>query len=338
MARRWVAVLLGGGVLVLATSCAAPAEEPSQDSVSAEPKAAAPAAPVRELESVATPTATADDSPDPSPTTRSAAGTALATLETLAVKGRAPMTAYDRDAFGQAWLDTDRNGCDTRNDTLTRHLEDRAYETGTRGCVVSSGLLHDAYTGTAIRFVKGDGFLVDIDHVVPLGNAWATGAQRWPAKKRAALANDPLNLLPVDAAANRQKGDGDAATWLPPNKGYRCEYVARQVSVKAKYGLWVTPAEAGAISHVLSACPGHLLPRDSGAPTTAPVDVGTPRTRPAAGQPVTRGTGHSPRGGSASVHFVNCDAARAAGAAPVHVRDAGYGRHLDRDGDGSGCE
>jgi hypothetical protein len=78
--------------------------------------------------------------------------------------------------------------------------------------------------------VRGGGSEVDIDHVVALGDAWQKGAQLWPYGKRVALANDPFNLLAVSASANRQKGDGDAATWLPANKSFRCIYVARQVA------------------------------------------------------------------------------------------------------------
>jgi hypothetical protein len=259
--------------------------------------------------------------------TRGPAGrnTALAALATLPVKGRAPMTRYDRDQFGQAWLDTNRNGCDTRNDILARDLTARE----TRNCVIESGTLDDRYTATRIAFVRGDGDLVDIDHVVALGNAWATGAGRWDIRKRAALANDPMNLLAVDAGANRQKGDGDAATWLPANKGYRCRYVARQVAVKAKYRLWVTASERDAIARVLARCPGQVLPPDSGAPLLSPVGVNAPRrTRASSRPPAANG----------SVYYRNCDAARAAGAAPVHRGDPGYGSHLDRDGDGVGCE
>jgi hypothetical protein len=177
---------------------------------------------------------------------------ALAALSLLPVKGRAPMTGYDRDRFGQAWLDADRNGCDTRNDILGEHLQAVTLEGN--GCVVATGSYEDPYTGSRIDYWQGHGALIDIDHVVSLGNAWATGAFGWPIKKRAAFANDPLNLLPTDAGANRQKGDGDAATWLPPNTTFRCEYVSRQVAVKAKYDLWVTgageggdPASAGAV-------------------------------------------------------------------------------------------
>jgi hypothetical protein len=101
---------------------------------------------------------------------------------------------------------------------------------------------------------------VQIDHVVALSNAWQTGAGLLTPEIRQQLANDPLELLAVDGAANQQKSDGDAATWLPSNKAFRCQYVARQVAVKAKYQLWVTSAEKDAITRVLATCPGQPLP------------------------------------------------------------------------------
>ena len=198
---------------------------------------------------------------------------ALALLGSLAVKGRSAKTGYDRDVFGPAWTDTDRNGCDTRNDVLRRDLDGNVYKPGTRGCAVLSGLLSpDPYTGQDIAFVRGGGSEVDIDHVVALSDAWQKGAGAWVPGKRLAFANDPLNLLAVEASANRQKGDGDAATWLPRNKAYRCTYVARQVAVKAKYELWVTAAERAAIAGLLARCPAIVAPRGS-APTIAPVRV-----------------------------------------------------------------
>jgi hypothetical protein len=99
---------------------------------------------------------------------------------------------------------------------------------------------------------------VQIDHVVALGDAWQKGAQALTATQRQALANDPVNLIAADGAANQQKGAGDAATWLPGNKSIRCHYVARQISVKAAYGLWVTEAEKDAMKRVLESCPGQL--------------------------------------------------------------------------------
>jgi hypothetical protein len=181
-------------------------------------------------------------------------------LAGLAVKGRAPMTGYARTQFGPAWSDVDHNGCDTRNDVLRRDLTDLALRPGTHDCVVLAGVRLDPYTGKDLHYVRGGSVGVDIDHVVALGDAWATGAQYWPAARRLALANDPLNLLAVDASANRQKGDADAASWLPPQKSYRCAYVARQVAVKAKYRLWVTAAERAAIGRVLDTCPAEPVP------------------------------------------------------------------------------
>lgn len=180
-------------------------------------------------------------------------GTALAQLRTLEVKGRAPKTGYDRESFG--WRDdVDRNGCDTRNDILRRDLKNITTKAGTQGCVVLSGRVDSPYSGSSYDFVRNP-TNTDIDHVVALSDAWQSGASSWDAQKKIAFANDPLNLLAVESTLNRQKGDGDAATWLPPHKPYRCEYVARQVAVKAKYGLWVKPAEAEAIERVLAECP-----------------------------------------------------------------------------------
>lgn len=194
----------------------------------------------------------------PSPRT----DTAAYALDHLRVKGRSPMTGYDRDRFGYEWLDADRNGCDTRSDLLGMYLRHKHYRPGTYGCVVESGWEIDPYTDERLSYTRGATYNIDIDHVVSLGNAWVTGAARWDVKKRAALANDPLNLLPVDASANRQKGDGDAATWLPPRKAFRCAYVARQIAVKQKYSLWVTPPEKAAMARILATCPDRGLVRD----------------------------------------------------------------------------
>ena len=184
---------------------------------------------------------------------RPGGGAALAALERLAVKGRAPKTGYDREQFGGDW--TSRDGCDTRARILTRDLRGLAYRAG-GACDIASGVLEDPYTRKVIRFRVGGPSEVDIDHVVALGDAWQKGAQQWGYQRRVRFANDPLNLLAVDASANRQKGDGDAATWLPPNKRFRCAYVARQIAVKRRYRAWVTVAERDAMARVLARCPG----------------------------------------------------------------------------------
>lgn len=182
-------------------------------------------------------------------------------LATLEVKGRAPMTGYDRALFGQAWSDDvrvpgGRNGCDTRNDVLRRDLHDTAIRPGTHGCLVESGTLLDPYSGETLEFVRGPRSAeIQIDHVVALADAWQKGAQAWDEDTRRDFANDPANLLAVRGDLNQQKGAGDAATWLPPDTSFRCDYVSRIIGVKATYGLWVTEAEQEALSRELMRCP-----------------------------------------------------------------------------------
>jgi len=201
-------------------------------------------------------------------------------------------------------------------------------------CKVMAGTLApDPYTGTSIRFVYGGASEVDIDHVVALSDAWQKGAATWPAGKRLALANDPLNLLAVDAGTNRSKSDGDTATWLPPYKAFRCTYVARQVAVKGKYGLWVTSAERDAMNRVLATCPTMGLPAQGSAPTVAALPrAAQPALQPAPAPAV------APAPPAGAVYYANCTAVRAAGAAPIHRGEPGYASKLDRDGDCIGCE
>ncbi|MGV8966564.1 MAG: GmrSD restriction endonuclease domain-containing protein [Cellulomonas sp.] len=261
---------------------------------------------------------------------------ALAAALLLEVKGRAPKTGYTRDEYGPSWKDVDRNGCDQRNDVLDRDLTDVVHKPGTGDCVVLTGNLVDPYGGLTIAFQRGEATSgeVQIDHVVALSDAWQKGAQQWTADTRERFANDYLNLLAVDGPLNAQKSDGDAATWLPPNKGFRCEYVARQVVVKITYGLWVTAAEQSAMVGVLSTCPDQVLPDGVTPPPVAaapaPAPVPDPAPAPAA-EP-------QPAPAPADVSYANCAAARAAGAAPVLRGDPGYAAKLDRDGDGIGCE
>lgn len=240
-----VAVLLGVVVFLLLW----------QPSSSDEPTLPPPTSPAR--------TGPAPSSPTPSSSPPvPGSGNADSVLARLPVKGRAAGTGYDRAAFGTGWLDTDHNGCDTRNDILRRDLRSLRFGDDAPPCLVEAGILDDPYSGGTLNFVRGidTSYLVQIDHVVALSNAWQTGAQYWPAAKRIRFANDPLELLAVDGRLNEQKGAGGAATWLPPNKAYRCAYVARQVAVKAKYGLWVSPPEHDAIARILARCPGQRTP------------------------------------------------------------------------------
>ncbi|TDK26594.1 DUF1524 domain-containing protein [Arthrobacter crusticola] len=286
------------------------------------------------------------------PQSQPAAGTkALALLETLAIKGRAPKTGYDRDQFGTAWADVDRNGCDTRNDILKLQLYDIVFANSVP-CKVAAGVLDDPYTATTIRFIRGQATssAVQIDHVVALSDAWQKGAQQLSAEQRMAFANDPLNLQATDGPTNQQKGDGDAATWLPPNKAFRCTYVATQISVKATYGLWVTQAEHDAMASVLGSC------GDIDAPTNVQPPVAEPDPAPAQPAPVPAAPAPAPAPApvapapapvvpapvapvpAPAPYYPNCAAVRAAGMAPINISTPGYGPHLDRDGDGWGCD
>lgn len=177
---------------------------------------------------------------------------AIEVLERLEVKGRAPKTGYSREEFYKNWPNVD--GCSLRQRIIKREFGETAV---LDGCDVVAGEFEEPYTGKYLKFnskaeiSKG----IQIDHVVALSDAWQKGAQYMEKSVRYEMATDPLNLLAVDGPANQGKSDGDAATWLPPNKKFRCQYVARQVSVKYKYKLWVTEAEKTAIHDILVTCP-----------------------------------------------------------------------------------
>ncbi|WP_350227705.1 GmrSD restriction endonuclease domain-containing protein [Paraoerskovia sediminicola] len=333
----------------------------SDDAAAAEASAAPSASPTSSGDPTPSASATPSATPDPEPSAtetpeeeppsddaeKASPGTALAAIATLAVKGRAPKTGYDRDEFGPAWADVDRNGCDTRNDILTRDLTERTYKAGTHDCVVLTGVLVDPYGGGTIAFQRGQttSTAVQIDHVVALSDAWQKGAQQLSADERRELANDPLNLLASDGPLNMSKGDGDTATWLPPNKAFRCTYVARQVAVKQSYDLWVTTAERDAMTRVLTTCPDEPLPTSADAATItdphatrdASVEA-EDEAAPEPAEPAGGGAATSSDGSGGSVFYQNCDAVRAAGADPIRVGDPGYSTKLDRDKDGVGCE
>lgn len=348
MASTWrtLAASLSTGALLLTVFGCSPVD--STSSSSAQPS------------TTSSPSATTTPEPEPSQTAEEQQSTAdmigqapegaqdnaLTVLNTLAVKGRAPKTGYSRDQFGAAWADVDHNGCDTRNDILNRDLTDKTYKPNTHDCVVASGVLQDPYTGTRIDFVRGQdtSTAVQIDHVVALSDAWQKGAQQLTEDERRNLANDPYNLLAVDGPSNQRKSDGDAATWLPANTGFRCEYVARQIGVKQKYRLWVTQAEHDAMANVLATCPAQTIPADGGVIT--PVQAEQQQAQTVEPQPTqevpapqpTQEPAPQPAQQDANVYYKNCAAVRAAGKAPLYQGQPGYSSKLDRDGDGIACE
>lgn len=180
-------------------------------------------------------------------------------LAGLPVKGWDRDTDYARYRFGEAWSDDvnvefGHNGCNTRDDILRRDLAQLTVRPGT--CYAATGVLHDPYTGAEIAFTRGPDTsgTVQIDHLVSLSDAWYKGARSWDPQRRKDFANDPRNLIAVGAQPNFDKAFRDAAGWLPPNVAFRCDFVARQVEVKAAYQLWVSAREQHAMAAVLDNC------------------------------------------------------------------------------------
>ncbi len=202
-------------------------------------------------------------SPSVIDTQKSSAGESQALLaaQALVERGRSSTTNYSRDAFGSAWKDVDRNGCDTRNDILGRDFTTAIYKGGTNDCKVIGGTWTDPYSNESYTFTEQPSE-AQIDHVVSLSNAWQMGADLWTEKMRTEFANDPLNLIVTVASLNRQKSDSNAASWLPPYKPGRCDFIARQVAVKTKWQLFVTSSEKSVMLDILSRpeCSQTLLP------------------------------------------------------------------------------
>ncbi|MBD0023914.1 DUF1524 domain-containing protein [Gordonia pseudamarae] len=205
----------------------------------------------------------ADTGAGADPALRRAADRAAATLARIpTVEYRAGADgSYDRARFGSAWTDAvsvtgGGNGCDTRNDVLTRDLSD--ITTGvTSSCpkAVLSGEFRSPYTGEFIVFSRERApSAVQIDHIVPLAFAWAMGARGWPAARRYAFANDPANLVAVDARSNQDKSDAEPARWMPPLTGFRCQYSIQFVAVVDAYGLALDLPSRKVLAQVLRGC------------------------------------------------------------------------------------
>ncbi|WP_084101729.1 DUF1524 domain-containing protein [Demequina sp. NBRC 110051] len=341
---------LAAAVAILAAGCAVPAAVPAP-SGSAEASASASATPTT---SAPSPSATAELSPSasatgaaasPSPSALSdATGTAMAAVLALEVREAASSEGYSREQFGDGWVDVDRNGCSTRDDMLEERLEN--VETS-GSCTVTAGDLPDPFTGEWIHFERGGASEVDIDHLVALSAAWTTGAQDLTYSERVSFANDPLNLEPVDAGENRSKGDDDASEWLPPEADFRCEYVARQVAVKTKYALWVTPAELDAMVGVLDTCPDQELPSPGDQPVIstglgeapAPATTAEPDDSPQLKKTSTpKSTPTETSEPDLDERYPYCKDLPSGYGPYVKGTDPEYEWYSDRDGDGVVCE
>ncbi|MFI7744632.1 excalibur calcium-binding domain-containing protein [Kocuria rhizosphaericola] len=354
-AAAWTSAAMA---LALLTGCSGAPASPGGSSASAESTTTTPVETSAAASSApaATPSAAAEPTVAPA-----ASSEALSALNGLKVAARGTMSDYDREGLFGGWIDADGDCEDTRQEILNRDLDDVV---SADGCKVDSGVLNpDPYTAATINFVRGPATSSDvqIDHVVSLGNAWITGARKLSQDQRVELSNDPLNLLAVDGPTNQSKSDKPADEWLPPNVDFRCEFVAIQIAVKAKYELWVTAPEKTAMTEVLADCAGQELPtgavladitsnapapvEEAPEPAPAPVQE-APAPEPApvapapvAPAPVAPAPAPEPAAPAApAAAFANCTAAKAAGAAPLYAGSPGYAPKLDRDGDGVACE
>jgi hypothetical protein len=190
-----------------------------------------------------------------------AATTARVRLRLLVVTPRPrPASDYRRDAFGSSWEDTDGNGCNQRDDVLLRDAVTGSVKVGRQGSCdhdVLAGTWIDPYSGrkhvqTNMKDIS-QAEAVQIDHIVPLGEAWLSGARGWSAQRREAFANDLGELLAVDGPTNASKGDSDPAAWRP-RKGYQCRYALRWIGIKYKWKLRVDPSEVSALKQMLAYC------------------------------------------------------------------------------------
>ncbi|HEU5475494.1 MAG TPA: HNH endonuclease family protein [Actinophytocola sp.] len=183
------------------------------------------------------------------------APTARTRLAALIEAPPATLDGYVRDCdngdacvFGQPWFDTDGDGCDQRSQVLARDMVDVIRKPGR--CAVTSGTLHDPYTGQTVTSVSK----IQIDHVVPLAEMWRSGAANWPPDQRTRAANDLTNLLAVNGKTNQSKGDKTPDVWLPPNTAYHCTYARIYITTKSNYALTVTAIERQALAQALAAC------------------------------------------------------------------------------------
>ncbi|MGB6124900.1 MAG: HNH endonuclease family protein [Gordonia sp. (in: high G+C Gram-positive bacteria)] len=184
-------------------------------------------------------------------------------LDSLTVRDHRPPhdSNYNRASFGPAWTDDASvvgagNACDTRNDILSRDLAVTA-RTPINSCpeAVAAGSFTSPYTGRRVIFARGRGSAsVQIDHVVPLAYAWDMGARDWPAGKRWAMANDPANLVATDAASNQEKSDAEPARWMPPLRGFHCQYAVAFISVLIAYQLPIDAPSKKTLKSALGNC------------------------------------------------------------------------------------
>ena len=258
---------------------------------------------------------------------------ALTLLDDLPVRSESHSASYARSRFG-GWIDRDADGENTRAEVLK--AESTRTASLNRFSTVKGGKWVSAYDNRVFTNASR----MDVDHMVPLAEAWASGAYAWSARKRAAFANDldyGPSLIAVSLSSNRSKGDKDPAEWMPRSTAYTCTYVRAWVAVKSRWNISVDRAEKAAIRDTLAGCSSVVVTKPGKPNISHLLPAAALKAKPVTRKPVA----HKPVGGSGggSAYYANCSAVRAAGKAPLRAGQPGYETpRLDRDGDGVACE
>ncbi|MEN9692463.1 MAG: hypothetical protein RLZZ330_107 [Actinomycetota bacterium] len=255
---------------------------------------------------------------------------ATALLNLLTVKSEQNSYSYDRALF-RHWSDFDSDGCDTRAEVLMIETSKRVTYTSSSGCTVDTGKWFSVYDNVSIT----DAGTLDIDHFVPLKEAWESGASKWTSSQREAYANDLSfgpSLIAVTASTNRSKSDRDPASWMPPSNGFHCTYAKDWIRVKYRWHMSVDSSEKSALNRELSTCSNKY--------TKVPPRMKVKMTGGSSGG---SDSGSNNGGGSNNSSLPDsvryCYEAKALGFGPFYKgRDPEYSRFTDTDHDGVVCE
>lgn len=242
-------------------------------------------------------------------------------LSALKVSAESLGGSYSRDAF-QHWVDADGDGCDTRDEVLQQESKVKV------SCNLLGGSWISAYDG--VKTTNPSSF--DIDHFIPLKEAWESGAARWNEGTRRSFANDldyPLSLIAVTASSNRSKSDRDPAGWLPTLKTFSCQYIGTWVAVKYRWSLTIDATERRVVAASLSACGTKAK-----VPIPKMANIGLSSTPNVSASPAPTAPG--------SIHprFASCAEAKRNGFSGPYTKGKNpeYEWYQDRDGDGVVCE